>query len=39
MNIGHSNKTQHILFYEKRKMGIAVYNLQCTLHNAMITLN
>ena len=43
MNIGHSNKTQHILFYEKRKMRIAVYNLQCTLsmllHQAMITLN
>ena len=33
MNIGHSNinKTQHILFYEKRKMRIAVYNLQCTV--------
>jgi hypothetical protein len=26
---GHSNKTQHILFYEKRKMRIAVYNLKC----------
>ena len=32
MNIGHSNKTQHILFYEKRKMRIAVYNLQCTVY-------
>jgi hypothetical protein len=31
MNIGHSNKTQHILFDEKRKMGIAVYNLQYTV--------
>ena len=31
MNIGHSNKTQHILFDEKRKMRIAVYNLQCTV--------
>ena len=31
MNIGHSNKTQHIFFYEKRKMRIAVYNLQCIL--------
>jgi hypothetical protein len=28
MNIGHSNKTQHILFYDKRKMRIAVYSLQ-----------
>ena len=31
MNIGHSNKTQHILFYEKMKIKIAVYNLQCTV--------
>jgi hypothetical protein len=30
MNIGYSNKTQHILFYEKRKMRIVVYNLQKT---------
>jgi hypothetical protein len=28
MNIGNSNKTQHILFHEKRKMRIAV----CQLH-------
>ena len=27
----YSNKTQHILFHEKRKMRIAVYNLQCTV--------
>ena len=30
MNIGHSNKTQPI-FMKKRKMRIAVYNLQCTV--------
>ena len=31
MNIGHSNKPQHISFYEKRKMRIAAYNLKCTV--------
>ena len=31
MTMGHSNETQHILFNEKRKMRIVVYNLQCTV--------
>ena len=32
MNIGHSYMTQHILWKEKkRKMRIAVYNLQCAV--------
>ena len=36
MNIGHSNKLlRHNLFYEKRKMRTAVYNLQCTVSYCM----
>ena len=38
MNIGHSNKTTYSMG-KKRKMRIAVYNLQCSLLlHVMITL-